>query len=83
MDDVADSDHLFVLSDKSDKPIIEGSRGATNQPGGKVISILASDYANDNWFSNTLLIIIQGVLFMNLVMQQVCLMSQEEGMFVI
>lgn len=54
MGDVADSDHLFVLSDKSDKPIIEGSRGATNQPGGKVISILASDYANDNWFSNTL-----------------------------
>ena len=49
MDDVVGSDHLFVLADADGK----SARGATNENGGKVMTIASSDYANDNWFSNT------------------------------
>lgn len=49
MDDVADSDHLFVFLDADG----ESARGAVNMLGGKVINVAACDYANDNWFSNT------------------------------
>jgi RHS repeat-associated protein len=49
MNDVTDSDHLFVLADADGK----SARGATNMMGGKVMTIAASDYANNNWFSNT------------------------------
>ncbi|GHU89921.1 hypothetical protein FACS1894155_07600 [Bacteroidia bacterium] len=49
MDDVAGSDHLFVLADADG----ESARGATSMDGGKVMTIAASDYANDNWLSNT------------------------------
>jgi RHS repeat-associated protein len=52
MDDVAESDHLFVLSDADGDE--NSARGATSMDGGKVITIAASDYANDNWFSNNL-----------------------------
>jgi hypothetical protein len=46
MDDVAGSDHLFVLADADGK----SGRGVTNEIGGKVITLASSDY--DNWFSN-------------------------------
>jgi hypothetical protein len=48
MDDVAESDHLFVLMDADGK----SGRGVINMMGGKVMNLAASDYANDNWFSN-------------------------------
>jgi RHS repeat-associated protein len=48
MDDVAESDHLFVLAD-CDYTV---ASGAINMIGGKVMTINADDYANDNWFSN-------------------------------
>ncbi|WP_455963819.1 RHS repeat-associated core domain-containing protein, partial [Bacteroides bouchesdurhonensis] len=48
MKEVSQSDHLFVLEDANGK----GARGATNMPGGKVMTIASSDYANDNWFSD-------------------------------
>ncbi|WP_289059572.1 hypothetical protein [uncultured Bacteroides sp.] len=49
MDDVMDSDHLFVLRDADG----QSARGAVNMIGGKVINLASSDYTNDNWFSNT------------------------------
>ncbi|WP_455585614.1 RHS repeat-associated core domain-containing protein, partial [Bacteroides sp.] len=49
MDRVEDSDHLFVFLEADGK----SGRGAVNKMGGKVINVAASDYANDNWFSNT------------------------------
>jgi RHS repeat-associated protein len=48
MDDVTTSDHLFVLADADGK----SARGVTSMDGGKVMTVAASDYANDNWFSN-------------------------------
>ncbi|WP_262352045.1 RHS repeat-associated core domain-containing protein [Bacteroides bouchesdurhonensis] len=48
MEDVVDSDHLFVLADAQG----EGGRGVTSMSGGKVMTLAASDFANDNWFSN-------------------------------
>ena len=50
MDGVADSDHLFVLADADGK----SARGATSMDGGKVMTVYAGDYANDNWLSNNL-----------------------------
>lgn len=49
MDNVMDSDHLFVLHDADG----QSARGAVNMIGGKVINLASSDYANDNWFSDT------------------------------
>ena len=49
MDDVMDSDHLFVLRDADG----QSARGAVNMLGGKVLNLASSDYTNDNWFSNT------------------------------
>ena len=49
MDNVMDSDHLFVLRDADG----QSARGAVNMIGGKVINLASSDYTNDNWFSNT------------------------------
>jgi hypothetical protein len=49
MNDVVDSDHLFVLADADGK----SARGATSEIGGKVMTIASIDYASDNWFSNT------------------------------
>jgi len=48
MDDVASSDHLFVIQDDDGK----SARGVINMNGGKVMNIAASDFANDNLFSN-------------------------------
>ena len=48
MNNVTESDHLFVFHD--DDGI--SASGVTNMIGGKVINLAASDYANDNWFSN-------------------------------
>ena len=49
MNNVKASDHLFVFEDADG----ESARGATSMPGGKVMTLAASDYANNNWFSNT------------------------------
>ena len=46
---VMDSDHFFVLQDADG----QSARGAVNMIGGKVINLASSNYANDNWFSDT------------------------------
>lgn len=66
MDDVMDSDHLFVLRDADG----QSARGAVNMIGGKVINLASSDYTNDNWFSNTFFQIIFRLPYMNLDMLQ-------------
>ena len=45
MDDVKESDHLFVFADSNG----EGARGVTSMFGGKVMTLASSDYAN--WLS--------------------------------
>jgi hypothetical protein len=50
MDGVVDSDHLFVLADRIDGGI---GNGVTSEWGGKIMTINADDYANNNWVSNT------------------------------
>ena len=49
MNEVSDSDHLFVIAN-SDGNL---ARGSTNMLGGKVMTLASNDYVNDNWFSNT------------------------------
>ena len=49
MNAVANSDHLFVLLKDDEK----SARGAVSMIGGIVINLASSDYANNNWFSNT------------------------------
>lgn len=52
MEDVASSDHLYVIADK-DPSMANSTLGVTSTIGGKVMHIRAEDYSNDNWFSNT------------------------------
>jgi RHS repeat-associated protein len=51
MDEVSTSDHLFVLSDKIKSADIPG-RAATNEMGGKVMSVWSGDFADNDWLSN-------------------------------
>lgn len=61
MDNVMDSDHLFVLHDADG----QSARGAVNMIGGKVINLASSDYTNDNWFSDIFSQIIFKQLYMS------------------
>ena len=53
MDDVSSSDHLFVLSDRIESADIAG-RAATNEIGGKVMSVWSGDFADNDWLGNNL-----------------------------
>ena len=53
MNDVAESDHLFVMEDGEGGA--GSDRGVINENGGKVMTLYAGDYRNDNWFSNSFL----------------------------
>lgn len=48
MDDVSDSDHLFIISTTTNF-----ARGSTSMLGGKAMHVSRDDFHNDNWFSNT------------------------------
>jgi RHS repeat-associated protein len=53
MNDVYESDHLFVIADRNSDADVQ-ARGATSMDGGKVMTLASSDFRNDNIISNML-----------------------------